>query len=468
MLKNDILLKIFNIDNFDDNTIENCKYLELNKGGLEDIKINKSGFERINEYLKDFKYNFKELLYFLSLYKNGDRNYFDIIKDSLETIIRNNKKQIFLDLEKTNLDVKVFDKVSVEIYKGFINISNISNDILHNITVLIAHPKNLYKDYRYNYYSLEVLMHTLFEKFKNNFEKWFLESKNEDLKLIFVSECLNWRSLDIDDWLLDRNNIKSKIPLVKIINTMMFFKVDKHWLPIHRLTGNSLKFEDILKYRSISCQDKLVYLLYYIEKNFRIVNYENMDTEKQKIKELNVLLNRFKNVIQNIDIENLNDHNYINSFIIYLIISKLKDKGKMRSLYKYLINERLKKNIELIESETWNFSRVLESNVYGIILKKIKDNELINEVKENFDILCKETNLPYFYYTNRKLWSSNISKMLYYLIVIFIFYKKKNKEEIKNYKNKFLQAKKEFEHFFDREQDNQLSVMKQILNQIVC
>ena len=58
--------------------------------------------------------------------------------------------------------------------------------------------------------------------------------------------------------------------------------------------------------------------------------------------------------------------------------------------------------------------------------------------------------------------------MLYYLIVIFIFYKKKNKEEIKNYKNKFLQAKKEFEHFFDREQDNQLSVMKQILNQIVC
>ena len=49
MLKNDILLKIFNINNFDDNTIENCKYLELNKGGLEDIRINKSGFEKINE-----------------------------------------------------------------------------------------------------------------------------------------------------------------------------------------------------------------------------------------------------------------------------------------------------------------------------------------------------------------------------------------------------------------------------------
>lgn len=467
MLKNDILLKIFNINNFDDNTIENCKYLELNKGELEDIRINKSGFEKINEYLKDFKYNFEELLYFLSLYGNNNRDYFNTIKDSLEIIIKNNKKQIFLDLEKTSLDVKVFDKISVEIYKGFININNISNDILYNITVLIAHPKNLYKDYKCRYYGLEVLMYTLFEKFKNSFEKWFLKSKNENLKLIFVSRCFDWRFLHIG-WLLDISNIKSEIPLVKIINIMMFFKVDKHWLPIHLLTNNTLNFEDILKYRSISYQDKLAYLLYYVEKNFRIVNYENIDTEKQKIKELNILLNRFKNVIQNIDIENLNDHNYINSFIIYLIISKLKDKGKMRSLYKYLINERLKKNIELIESETWNFSRVLESNVYGIILKKIKDNELINEVKENFDILCKEANLPYFYYTNRKLWSSNISKMLYYLIVIFIFYKKKNKEEIKNYKNKFLQAKKEFEHFFDREQDNQLSVMKQILNQIVC
>ena len=58
--------------------------------------------------------------------------------------------------------------------------------------------------------------------------------------------------------------------------------------------------------------------------------------------------------------------------------------------------------------------------------------------------------------------------MLYYLIVIFIFYNGKDRKKIKKYKNTFLQVKKGFIQFFDVKQYNQLSVMKQILDQIVC
>ena len=467
MLKNNILFKIFNIDNFDTDTIKNCSYLELNEDGLESIKINKSGFEKINEYLKCWKYSFEELLYFISLRGYNGRNNFNIIEKSLEIVIKKNKKQIFLDLEGTKIDESIFEKVSAELYENFINIKIITNAILHNIVVFIGRSRSLYNDYKNTYYSFEVLMLILFKEFKNDFEKWFLMSKNKYLKLMFISKCFNWWLSNID-WLLNINNIKSKIPLVRIINTMMYFKIDNRWLPANFLPDNNLKFENILKYRSISHQDKIIYLLYYIDKNFRIVNYENIDKEKQKIKELNILLNKFKNVIQNITKEVIDDHRYVDSYILYLIISKLKDKDKMKNLYEYLIENRLKKNIKLIESETWNFSRVLESNVYGVILKKIKDTKLIEEIENNFEYLCEKTCLPYFYYINNELWSSNISKMLYYLIVIFIFYNGKDRKKIKKYKNTFLQVKKGFRHFFDVKQYNQLSVMKQILDQIVC
>lgn len=469
MLENNILLKVFNIEDFDKTTIKNCQYLDENKDDLELFKINKEGFSRIKEYLNNFEYSFEELLFFISLKACSNKENFKIIIEPLEKIIKSCKEQIFKDLDKYKIDSKCFDKLHVGLYQSFLDIKDTTSFldyILHNIVFSISRSESIYKRGEQNYYDIEYLTEYLFKYHKKDFENWFFKTKNNNIKLIFVYSCFTFEYFDTS-FILDKENINSKIAIVRIINILMFFGINNHLLPLSILGNDILKFEDILQCKRISDNEKLYYLFYYVNNNFRMLNSNNLQTEKENEKKLLDILKKFKRILQDITEQDLENIKNLSEIIIFDIISIVKDSKKKNDLYEVYIKKYLKKDIEAIFDRSYDIEKILKANIYGAILRRSKNGKLIEEVENQFKLSEEKVNIPYYYYTNHKLWEFNISKMMYYLIVIYIFYHRKNKGKIKEYKERFKKAKKEFFHYFYRKDEIRTkSFFEELLGQI--
>lgn len=268
MFENKILLKIFNLKNFANETIRNCEYLILDSG-LVNYKLNKNGFKKIKKYLNIFNYNIDDLVNLCSL-SLQDKSGYNIIENIIIDIIKKNKEQIFLDLENKKINENSFNKNIAGVYKQIVNGNYPIIEILDNIFYFSREnlEKNDRRNINYIFNGVEYLMKILFINFSSDFKDFFLKTKNENLKLIFVNGCLYDLDIEGPDWLINKNNLKSKILIVKIINIMSYFKIaPREFRTFNFFKNEDLKFTDMAKrkYNFIPNDDKLQYLFFYLK-----------------------------------------------------------------------------------------------------------------------------------------------------------------------------------------------------------
>lgn len=456
MLENDILLDVFCINDFNEETIKSCQYLEENEGGSSKFKITEDGIKKLSDYIINNKYSLENILYLSSLkaYTN-ENNSKNIIKDNVAFLTKKYKSKIFKSLENYKIDSSELDKINIQIFKKILNIKTNDKNSLDILVSMSTHNYyNIFKNNKYDY-GIQFLLFELFKTYTKNFEEWFLNTKNENLKLVFANNCFHNGFWNLQ-YVISKKHLCSRIDFIRILNIIHYYKVSD----MPSMLEYNLEFRKIVKNKTITNNEKLYYLFYYLEnareeENFRLLNFNEPNIPKEKRIRLNkkllAFLTVFKKVLQDMDrqyIDNLKQY-YISSIVVFAIIDKIKNKNKQNELYKYYIEKYMKNDLNKLSYNGRDISKILEANVYGQILRKINDSNMEQNVKNSFDLIYEETSLPYLYYTNHELWEFNISTMMYYLIVIFIVYRGREKDTIIKYKDKFLKAKRNLKHYFD-------------------
>jgi len=409
----------------------------LESGYLENVSyITKKGYEKINKFLKENKNlnNFNLILGILSSLAYGYSQ--EIEKEITEALITNNKKLIFSNIDRLEEITQGTLKLEKSIWLNEIINMKMSFNLLRNLDYNWIH----FDLYKKHFYGIDYLLIYLSKYYFSDFESWFLSTKSNNLKIIFTSKILS------NDNLYEMNEtfLNSKIDFLRAKSKIAFFT----WK--EKIFNNQKQITDL----PID-EESICFVMFYINKKYYKLNKENIPSFEQdirKIKKYFVFLSEKK----------LNEFiKYINFEILYRIIKEVDNNSIKECLLNELFRE-IKQQFELFFSKSsFDENEVEKINLYGKIILDLQNKEEIENIKNNFEKICREINEPYYFYRFNNKWRLFLKRLIYYLIIIYIAYFSDytNHYLIIDYKNKILKTIKEYD-FYDR------NTLELLLNQI--
>jgi hypothetical protein len=300
-----------------------------------------------------------------------------------------------------------------------------------------------------DFYGLQNLLPTIAAVCPKELEEWYLKTKRDDLKAVFVNSFLdfdfhkffhNISKFSAEDF------IESKIDVLRLYSILMKIGADRLGGGINREKSKSLTSE-----KMVTEKEKLYLALY----SFKYSRFDQKDEIENK--SLDDDIKFFSSIFNCLDKETILEFwGQIDEIVLAKIIDSIEDRTKKLRLLGVII---YKLNSRFIKNRRPSIYDVLKSNLHGSLQKEFGENRGVR-LEKLFDVSLKKINEPYFYYRHNDLWSEAISKAMYYLIMIFVFYHSKDSSKISVYKNKFLTAKGNFYHYLSKEFDDILGQIK--------
>lgn len=422
MITNEIGVKylfkeIFNINNDEDLILSS----DFETENLKFIKVKDSAYKKIIDYLK-----------------NNNSFSFDIFLAINTTLAYGHyPKELDLEIEKyiikyidnfiSELDyIKDFSKyLNKEFVQDFesIFVNKISYDLIKNI-VTLSFRSRLYKDEYI--YGIKYLLSNLSKYSHKEFSKWFLKTNRKDLKVIYAYATLNF-SRGIDN--LIEKNINSEILFVRAFSKIIFYNIDRN---LNLL--NEKKYFHNLK---INVENLYFVLYYFLNKSFDQKNINSVNEFNNEIKKASEYLNYLNEDILKEFLGYVN-----NILVVYGIIDEIKNNDLQAKLFQVLYDNL---RTEIKTEEFINKFTIENANVLGKVLLFL-DEEKLNDFFEEFDKLIEKMQEPYYMYLFHNQWRVQISILSHYLIAIYIYFKEKGNNKYLQYKEKFLNIKKDFIH----------------------
>lgn len=427
----EMLKEIFCINNDEDLILSDDFETEI----LEFLKVEDSAYEKMIEYLKNS--NSFSLDIFLAInttlaYGHHPRE-LDI---EIEKYITKYIDSFIEEIDSIKDLNKYLNKESVQNYESVL-VNKISYDLIKNIITLSLYHSRLYKDE--HIYGVQNLLLNLSKYSHEKFSEWFLVTNRNDLKVMYTEATLSFMN-SIDS--LSESSINSEIPFVRSFSKIIFYNLDRN-----------LQLPNIQKYfyDLDSNEENIYFVLYYFSN--RTIDFKNQNNINELNEEIKKASKYLSYLNQNILKEFLK---YMNVSVVYGIIDEIKDNDLRIELLNILF-EDLKTKIEF-EQFISNFT-IEKANILGNVLL-VSDDSNFNNIVEKFDELTIKLKEPYYVYKFHNQWDKQISILIHYLIAVFIYFKEKNDKKYLQYKDKFLEVKKDFIHTNDEYIND---ILKQII-----
>lgn len=426
----ELLEEVFSINS--DEELLNSLDFEIKS--LEYVTVNTSAYEKIINYLKSV--NDISLDTFLAI--NATLAYGHHPKEldiEIDKFITMNIEHIIKYIDSIKKLEQYLNKESVQNYESIL-VNNISYNLIRNIVSLTLNHSILYKNI--HFYGIQNLLLNLSKYSHEEFSDWFLRTDRKDLQVVYIESMLNFiHSVDT----VSESNVNSKITFVRAFSKIIFYNLDRNL----RLSSFEKKF-----YELDSNKENIYFLLYHFSN--RTFNLRDSNS----VRSLNEDIKKSSKLLDNMDKDILKEFlNNLNISIAYGLVDEIAN-VKLRMDLLNVLFEDLKRKIEL--EEFINNFTIEKANVLGNVILLLGEDSLI-QLLTNFNDIIKKMEEPYYVYKYHNNWYTNISKLVHYLIPIFIYYKEKNDKKYIEYKDSFIEIKKDFVHTNDEDINE---ILKQI------
>jgi len=439
--------EIFGLTNASETDLEKSKYLN---GNLNNLSVTEDGFRAIKKYIDDpnNEIRFDMINGILATFAYGHPNLINGINDSVKQAILKEKDTLFCELDNSYPDLKTYLNQQQYQFCQSLMKMKISYDLVDWLANnQYFNPETILK--KRNFYGLQNLLPTIASLFPKEFEEWYLKTKREDLKAVFLNSFLDF------DFQKFFNNIskfpaedfiESKIDVLRLYSILIKIGANKF--------GGGISIEkakSLISETKIIDKEKLYLILYYFK--YRRFDHKDEVGNKSLDDDIKVFSDIFNHLDKKIILE---FYGRIDDIVLAEAIGMIKDKKKKLSLLAiiiYKLNSRFIKNHHPIIHD------ILKANLHGNLLKEFgekRGKKLETLLVANLE----KINEPYFHYRHNDLWGESISRAMYYLIMIFVFYHGKDTSKISFYKNKFLIAKGNFSHYLSKEFNKILDQIK--------
>lgn len=415
-----MLKEIFDINNNDE--LFTSDYFEGTS--VDNVKMHDNTYEKIMNYLK----NTTEVSLDVFLAINSTFAYghfpekFDV---EIEEYISQNINVIINKLDSIKSLNNYLNKEIAQSYESIFT-DNISYKLISNLISLCLHPPRLYKNIYF--YGVQSLLLILSKYSHEEYSRWFLKTKRNDLKIIYAEAMLN--SISSIDSSLEKN-INSEIDFVRVLVKVFLYNIDR-----------SMRYQKIQKYFFDLEQTKenLYFVLFYFSRC--IVDLKN----ENSIQNLNVEINKASKYLNQLDKEMYEEFlDYVNISIIFGLTGEIEDNELKLDLFSVLftsLNNKIK-NEEFISRHS-----IEKADILGQTLLVLDDN-ILKIFLANFDNIINKMKEPYYIYKFYSSWGKQISILMHSLIAIFVYDKENNSTRYLGFKKKVLEVKKGFIHIND-------------------
>lgn len=390
---NQMIKELFNQQQIDDN---NSSFIEKN-------------LEKISEHLNNDKLSIEALISVSSIssYMKVNKEF----SDNLKSYIVLNSKEIINNLETLNTNNNFNKKIyqALNEFKDF----KVSFKMISSLNNCYRFGWHSYKLFKINkYYGLTNLLLYLCNYSHEEFQDWFLRTKKEDLKIIYINGQLEYQEI----YKLNKKFINSKIAFLRAIVKCIIIEKDE-------------KVQDLLPEN----EENLYFILFYFSRNTYI--------EVEKLEER---ITKYEKYFKYLTSEIINEYISIPSKMLVKIINKIEEKNKQKEFYLLILNN-IKKLIFIEENEYNINSKIEELNIYGQVLAFIRNKSEVNEIYKRFNEQYLIINEPYYFYRFNTKWCNKLLLLTKLLIIIYIYNKSiNNNQKIIEYKKKFIDIKKDF------------------------
>lgn len=390
---NQMIKEIFNQQQIDNNS----SFIERN-------------LKKISDHLNNNKLSIEALISVSSIssYMKVNKEF----SDNLKSYITLNSKEIINNLETLNINNNDFNKKIYQALNEFKDFK-ISFKIISSLNNCYRYGWHNFKLFKKNkYYGLSNLLLYLCNYSHEEFQDWFIKTKKENLKIIYINRQLECQEI----YKINEKLIDSKIAFVRTIVKYIIIEKDK-------------KIQDLLAVN----EENLYFILFYFSKN-AYIGVEKLEEKIIKYEEY------FKYLTSEIVNEFIN----IPSKILISIINRIKEKNKQKEFYLIILNN-IKKLILFEENEYNIDSKIEELDIYGQLLAFIGNKSEIKEIYKRFNEQYLIINEPYYFYRFNTKWCNKLLLLTKLLTIIYVYNKSiNNNQKITEYNKKFIDIKKNF------------------------